>query len=91
MRNWQSYAGKQYDALGEHEQTRNIAYLMLHGEMPFRGAAFEYLASLERGSRKLAAEAELDSAANSLLTAMADMDAAALDLAENTDGAPYDA
>jgi hypothetical protein len=83
--------GKQYDALGEHEQTRNIAYLMLHGEMPFRGAAFEYLAALENGSRKLAADAELDSAATSLLTAMADMDAAAIDLAKSTDGVRYDA
>jgi hypothetical protein len=84
------HLGKQYDALGEHEQTRNIAYLMLHGEMPFRGAAFEYLAALENGSRKLASDSELDSAANSLLTAMADMDDAAIDLAKNRYGVRYD-
>lgn len=83
--------GKQYDELGEHEQTRNIAYLMLHREMPFRGAAFEYLAALERGSRTLAPDAELDSAAASLFSGFADMDAAAIDLAENTDGIRYDA
>jgi hypothetical protein len=82
--------GKQYDALGEHEQTRNIAYLILLREMPFRGAAFEYLAALENGSRKLASDAELDSAATSLLTAMVDMDAAAIDLAKNTYGVRYD-
>jgi len=82
--------GKQYDALGEHEQTRNIAYLILLREMPFRGAAFEYLAALENGSRKLASDAELDSAATSLLTAMAEMDAAAADLAESTYGVRYD-
>jgi hypothetical protein len=83
--------GKQYDELGEHEQTRNIAYLMLRREMSFRGAAFEYVAALERGSRTLAADAELDSAAASLLTAFADMDAAAIDLVANTDGIRYDA
>jgi hypothetical protein len=63
--------GKQYDALGEHEQTRNIAYLMLHREMTFRGAAFEYLAALEKGSRQLAADAELDSSAANLLSVIA--------------------
>jgi hypothetical protein len=70
--------GKQYDVVGEQEQTRNIAYIMLNREMPFRAAAFEYLAALEKGSRKLAADAELDSAASSLLTAMANIDPADL-------------
>lgn len=45
---------KQYDSVGEHEQTRNIAYIMLNREMTFRAAAFEYLAALEKGSRQLA-------------------------------------
>jgi hypothetical protein len=63
--------GKQYDELGQHEQTRNIAYLILKREMPFRVAAFEYLAALEKGSRKLAPDSELDSAAASLRNAMA--------------------
>jgi hypothetical protein len=63
--------GKEYDAVGEHEQTRNIAYLMLKREMPFRAAAFEYLAALEKGSRQLASDTELDSAAASLLSVIA--------------------
>jgi hypothetical protein len=63
--------GKQYDSVGEHEQTRNIAYIMLNREMTFRGAAFEYLAALEKGSRKLASDSELDSAAASLLSVIA--------------------
>jgi hypothetical protein len=62
--------GKQYDAIGEHEQTRNIAYFMLNREMPFRAAAFEYVAALEKGSRKIAPDTELDSAAASLLDAI---------------------
>ncbi len=59
--------GKEYDAQGEHEQTRNIAYLMLRRKMSFRAAVYEYLSALERGSRQLAAAAELDSAATDLL------------------------
>jgi hypothetical protein len=71
--------GKQYDA----EQTRNIAYLMLNREMPFRAAAFEYLAALEKGFRKLASDAELDSAAASLLNGIAaDRDSAAISHAD---------
>jgi hypothetical protein len=84
--------GKQYDAAGEQEQTRNIAYLMLNREMPFRGAAFEYLAALEKGSRKLASDTELDSAAASLLHAIAaDRDSAAISHAQNTDAVRFDA
>jgi hypothetical protein len=79
--------GKEYDAVGEHEQIRNIAYMMLKQEMPFRAAAFEYLAALEKGCRRLASDSELNSAAASLLSAItADKESAVLDHAKNTEG-----
>jgi hypothetical protein len=84
--------GKQYDAAGEQEQTRNIAYLMLKREMPFRAAAFEYLEALEKGSRKLASDTELDSASASLLDGIeAYRDSATISHAENTDAVRSDA
>lgn len=53
---------------GEHEVTRNLAYLMMHRELSFKGATFEYLASLEKGCRKVALDSELDSAAADFLS-----------------------
>ena len=58
--------GKHYDAQGQHEQTRNIAYLMLRRKLSFRAASFEYLSALEKGSRRIADEANLNSAAADL-------------------------
>jgi hypothetical protein len=84
--------GKQFDAAGEQEQTRNIAYLILNREMPFRAAAFEYLAALEKGCRRLASDSELDSAAASLLSAItADGESAAISHAGTTDAVRSDA
>jgi hypothetical protein len=84
--------GKQYDAVGEQEQTRNIAYIMLNREMPFRAAAFEYLAALEKGSRQLASDTELESAAASLLGIItADRDSAAITHVGNTEAVRSDA
>ena len=84
--------GKEYDAVGEQEQTRNIAYIMLNREMTFRAAAFEYLAALEKGSRQLGSDAELDSAAASLLSAIASYTkSAAIGHAENTEAVRSDA
>ncbi len=64
--------GEYYTAEGEHEMVRNIAYLMLRRELSFRAAAFEYLSSMEKGCRKVAVDAELDSTEANLISAIND-------------------
>ena len=64
--------GEHFTAEGEREMVRNIAYLMLRRELSFRAAAFEYLSSMEKGCRKVAVDAELDSTEADLISAIND-------------------
>ena len=58
--------GEDGNPRGANEIARNIAYLMLRRGLSFKAAAYEYVASMERGCRKVADSHELDLAASEL-------------------------
>jgi hypothetical protein len=58
--------GEDDNPRGANEIARNIAYFMLRRGLSFKAAAYEYVASMERGCRKVADSHELDLAAGEL-------------------------
>jgi hypothetical protein len=62
--------GRHATAQGEDEMGQNMAYLMLRHELSFRAAAYEYLGAIEKGCRKVAVDAELESTAADLIRAI---------------------